>query len=44
MIIKTISDKGDIKYKHYINKPMQIVERRLNMIAAKNTQLVILFD
>ena len=27
-------------YKHYLNNPMQIIERRLNMITAKIQQLI----
>ena len=29
-----------MNYKYYIKQPMQMIERRLNMIIAKNPQLV----
>ena len=40
MIIKTFSDLRYMTFQHYINKPMQMVERRLNMIFAKNPHLI----
>ena len=40
MIIKTISCKGNMSCKYYINHPMSMLERRINMIIAKNPQLI----
>ena len=40
MIFKTIGDKCKVTYKGYINKPMHMVERRLNLVVAKNPQLI----
>ena len=39
MIIKTISDKRSMTYQYHFNSPMQLVERRLNMIIAKNPNI-----
>ena len=40
MIIKPISDIRYMTNQHYINNPMQMVERRLNLIIAKNPHLI----
>ena len=40
MIISTISCKCNMSYKYYINHPMSMLERRINMIIAKNPQLI----
>ena len=40
MIIKTVSCKCNMSYKHYINHPMSMLERRINMIFAKNPKLI----
>ena len=40
MIINTISCMCNMSYKYYINHPMSILERRINMIIAKNPQLI----
>ena len=40
MIINTISCKCNMSYKYYINHPMSMLERRINMIIAKNPQLI----
>ena len=40
MRIKTISNKSYVKCESYLNQPMQMIERRLNMIIAKNLQLI----
>ena len=40
MIIKTISCKCNMSYKFYINHPMSMLERRINMIIAKKPQLI----
>ena len=40
MIIKTINCMCNMTYEYYINTPMQMFERRLNMIFAKNPQLI----
>ena len=44
MNIKTISCKCNMSYKYYINHPMSMLERRINMIIAKNPQLIKLLD
>ena len=44
VIIKAISDKRYMTYQHYINNPMQMVERRFNMIIAKNPHLINLLN
>ena len=38
MNIKPISDGRKMKYEHYINQPMKMVELPLTMIIAKNPQ------
>ena len=40
MIIKTISCECNMSYKYYINHPMSMLERRINMIIAKNPQII----
>ena len=40
MYIKTFSDKRCMTYKQYLKHPMQMVERRLHMIIAKNPHLI----
>ena len=40
MTIKTISDRCNMTFEHFMNQPMQSVELRLNMIVAKNPQLI----
>ena len=40
MIINTISCKCNMSYKYYINHPMSMLGRRINMIFAKNPQLI----
>ena len=40
MIFKTIGDKCQVTCNGYINKPMHMVERRLNLVVAKNPQLI----
>ena len=44
MIIKTISCKCNMSYKYYINHPMSMLERRINIIIAKNPQLINALD
>ena len=44
MIIKTITCKCNMSYKHYINQPMSMLERRINMINAKNPRLINAID
>ena len=44
MIINTISCRCNMSYKYYINQPMSMLERRINMIIAKNPQLINLFN
>ena len=41
MIINTISCLCSMAYKHYLNNPMSMLERRLNYIIAKNPKLII---
>ena len=40
MKIKTISNMSYMDYKYYLKQPMQMIERRLNMIFAKNPKLI----
>ena len=40
MIIKFIFDECNITYKHYIKKPMHMVERRLNFVVNRDPQLI----
>ena len=40
MIIKSLSDKCNMKYEHYMNQPKSMCERKINMIIAKNLQLI----
>ena len=42
--IKTINDKSNITYKQYINQPMSMCKRMINMKIAKNPQLIFSFD
>ena len=44
MSINTISCRCNMTYEHYMNQPMQSVERRINMVIAKKLQLIILYD
>ena len=44
MIINTISDRCNVTCEHYINQPMQSVELGLDMIIARNPQLIDLLD
>ena len=44
MNILILLDKCNITYKKYFNSPMLMVERRINCIIAKNTQLIISLD
>ena len=40
MIIKTVSDRCNMTYKHYLHQPMHMVELKLNMNFAKNPQMI----
>ena len=40
MINKTISCMCNMSYKYYINQPMSMLERRMNLIIAKNPKLI----
>ena len=40
IIIKTISHRCNMTYKHYLKQPMSMCERKLNMIIAKNPTLL----
>ena len=44
MSIITFSCRCNMKNEHYMNQPMPSVERRINMVIAKNPQLINLFD
>ena len=44
MIIKTISCVCKMSYKYFINQPMSMLERRINMIIARNPQLINALD
>ena len=44
MIIKTISCMCNMSNKYYINQRMPMLERRINMIIAKNPQLINALD
>ena len=44
MIINTISCMCNMSYKYYINQPMSMLERRRNMLIAKNPQLINALD
>ena len=40
MIIQTISKRCNMTYEHYINQPMHMCEREINMNIAKNPELI----
>ena len=40
MIIQTISKRRNMTYKHFINQPMSMCDRRLNLILAENPHLI----
>ena len=40
MEISMISCKQNMTYKNYMNSPMSMLERRINMVIAKNPQLI----
>ena len=40
MIINFISCRCNIKYRHYVDKPMSMLERRINYIISKNPTLI----
>ena len=40
MIINTISCMCNMNYRYYINQPMSMLERRINFIIARNSQLI----
>ena len=40
MEINTISCRCNMSYKYYLNNPMSMLERRLNMVIGKNSQLI----
>ena len=44
MTIKSTSDKCNMKYEHYMNQPMQPVELRINLLVAKNPQMINSFE
>ena len=44
MIISTISCMCNMSYKYYINQPMSMLERRINMIIDKSPQLINVLD
>ena len=44
MSIKTINNRCNMTYENYMNFTMSMLERRINMIIAKNPQLINLFN
>ena len=40
MNITSISDLRNIRYEHYLNKPKSMMEWKLNILLAKNPELV----
>ena len=40
MTINIISDRCNMTYEHYINPPLHMFERKINMTIAKNPQLI----
>ena len=44
MILKTINDRCNMTYKYYKNLPMNMVERKIIIIFAKNPSLLNSFD
>ena len=44
LIFNTFSCMCNMTYKNYINQPMHSVERRINMIIAKNLQFINTLD
>ena len=40
----TISDRCNLTYEHYMNQPMHMCERKINMNITKNPQLINLSD
>ena len=44
LTFNTISCMCNMKYEYYINQPMQAIELKLNMIIAKNPQLINTLD
>ena len=44
MTITFLSDLRDMTYKHYLQQPKSLLEWRLNLIIAKNPQLIEVFD
>ena len=44
LIINTTSCKRNMTYENYINQPMSMLERRININIAKNPSLINLFN
>ena len=40
MTIETISDRCNMTKEHYMNQPMSMCERKINMNIARNPQLI----
>ena len=40
MKIETFCNFSNKNYKYYLNQPMQMIERKLNLVIAKNPQMV----
>ena len=40
MIVPTISNRRDMTYKHYINQPMSMCERKINLNIARDPHLI----
>ena len=44
MTINIISDKCDMTYEYYINRPMSMCERKININIARNPHLIKILD
>ena len=44
MILKTINDRCNMTYGYFLNLPMSMVEKRININIAKNPSLINSFD
>ena len=44
MTINSISDNCNLTYKHYLNQPMHMCERKINLNIAENPELITVLD
>ena len=44
MTINSISDRCNMTYEQYMNQPMHMCERKINLKIAKNPEIIISFD